>query len=228
MSRLEERQSILERLDDWALDYVPGPIYRIPVRIKDFMYSVKYFFQKLFRKSHTSDREIWNLHHYMAKSLYPKLKAFKDSKRVGYPGIFSEYHENEWKNREEYDKALAEGKLEGGGPDAWEKVLDEVLFAFDWFLSEEDVNDDFYKRWELDNPHEEIEENLNISYWYSLPGGGALSTSEELSQEELDKRGATFKNTRKFYFNVKKHMEYAERAQKGFELFGKHFMSFWD
>lgn len=220
--------SLKEKLEDWALDYVPGPIYRIPVRIGDFLRSIKYFFQKLFRKSHTSDREIWNLHYYMAKSLQPKLKAFKESKRVGYPAAFAEYFENEWKNKEEYDQAVAEGKLQGGGPEAWEKILDEILFAFDWFLSEESLDDSFYKRYNLPNPHEEIEENKRWSYWYDLKDGGALSTSNKLSEEEMKERGATPREPRATYFNVEKHTEYAERAQKGFELFGKYFMNFWD
>jgi len=164
----------------------------------------------------------------MTKYLRPKLIAFQNTERVGYPSMFSEYHENEWKNKEEYDKAVAEGKMIGGGPEKWEEVLNEIIFAFDWFASEEGLINNFYEKWNLEDPHKEVEKNKLYSYWYDLPDGGALSTATELSKEEREKRGAIFKNKSFIHFDIKKHMEYGERAQKGFELFGKHFMSFWD
>jgi len=50
----------------------------------------------------------------MAKWIYPRLKKFISMERMGYPGIFSEYSENEWANREGYDKAIADGIHLGG------------------------------------------------------------------------------------------------------------------
>ncbi|MFW6002598.1 MAG: hypothetical protein ACOCQD_04595, partial [archaeon] len=158
-------KDLKEKLDDWALDHVPGPIYRIPRRIKDFFRTIKYTFQKLVRKHHTSNMELWNLHAHLAKIIYPKFKAFKEMKQHGYPADFSEYFEHEWSSKEEYDKAVEEGKIIGGGAKKWEEVQNEILFAFEYFLHSEYNSKikNFYKRWGLKDPHEEIEENLSIS-----------------------------------------------------------------
>src|SRR6056297_3434778 len=222
--------NIKEKLDNWALDHVPGPIYRIPRRIRDFSHEIKWFFQKIFRKHHTSDVELWNLHSRLAKIIYPKLKAFKAMKRMGYPGDFVEYDENAWKSKKEYDKAIANGKLSGGGPEKWEEILDEIIFAFEYLLHDEDEKNikNFYSKWNIKDPHEKVEKNLSHSYWYDLQDGGGMMTGEPLTDEEMKERGCTFRKKDSMYYNVKIEMEYSTRAKKGFELFGKYFMSLWD
>jgi hypothetical protein len=223
-------EKLKEELDDWALDYMPCPIYRIPRRIREFIYSIKYAFQKMTRNHHTSDMELWNLHSHLAKIIYPKFKAFKEMKKHGYPGDFVEYYEHDWKSKEEYDKALQEGKIKGDGSEKWEEVQNEILFAFEYFLHDEDEKSikNFYKRWRLKNPREEIEENLSISYWYDLPDGGGMMTGEPLSEEEMKEKGYIFRKQDSIYYNVQLEHEYSKRAQKGFELFGKYFMNLWD
>lgn len=222
----------LEKIDDWFFDHLPGWLYRIPYRIKDAMRSVKYFFQKVIRRSHTSDIEIWNINYPLAKFTYRKLKAYKNAPRKSYPAVFIEYHEHEWSSKEEYDKAIQDGRMVGGGPDAWEKVVDEILFAFEWFLVKDSLSYKkkraFYEKWDLENPEEEVEENLVFHYWYDLPDGHVMMTGEKLSPEEEKEKNARFSRKDSMYYNISLEHTYAERAQKGFEAFGKYFMDLWD
>lgn len=201
--------TLKEKFDDWALDYVPRPIYRIPFFIGERIDDVRHFLQKLFHKNHTSYREIWNLHSYMAPYIYRKLKAFYEADRVSYPMAFSEYDERLFPSKEEYDKAMAEGVIVGGGSEGWENALREMLFAFDFYANADSGNKKqekkFYKRWNLENPFEEKEENKHISSIDFLNDG-----------------------ERVFYHNFELEQKYYKRAQKGAELFGKYFTSLWD
>lgn len=221
--------SIKERLEDWAIDYVPGPIYRIPFRIKDFLKSIKYLLQRIFRKSHASDLQLWNLGYDIIKYTYPKLKAFVEMDKSGYPIDFEEYNSEHWKSKEEYNKSLEAGDHTGGGKEKWNEILNEMLFAFEFKYLEDSAKDDgFYKRWNIENPYEEKEENLRFSYQYNLENGRMISTSEPLSDEEIKKRGATLNNLRKYHLNYELLNEHEKRAQRGFELFGKYLTTMWD
>lgn len=199
---IEEEETRLEKFDDWYFDHVPGWFYRLPSRIKDVGYDVKYFFQKIFRKNHTSDRELWNLYGVIIKHMYPKLLAFKKLNRAGYPIGFSEFDDSMgYTNKEEYDKAIADGDMFGGGMEAWNKILDEIIFACEYTLHDEydKKYKFFYEKWNLEDPHEVKEENRSDS----LFGGD-------------------------FYYNVKLDMEYSKRAQNGFKLLGEYMLSLWD
>lgn len=199
----------VEKLDDWALDNIPSPIYRIPFRIGEFFDTLHHYWQKIFFKSHTSYREIWNLHSYMAPYIYRKLKAFYEADRVSYPMAFSEYDEGSFPSKDEYEKALKEGTIVGGGFEGWNTALREMLFAFDFYANADSGDKKqekrFYKRWNLENPFEEKEENKHVS------------SIDFLSDRD-----------RVFYHNFELEQSYYERAQKGAELFGKYFISLWD
>lgn len=200
---------IKEKIDDWAVDYVPGPIYRIPFFISKRIDDVRHLLQKLFFKNHTSYREIWNLYSYMAPYIYRKLNAFYEADRVSYPIAFSEYDDKSFPSKEEYDKEVADGSIVGGGSEGWNNALREMLFAFDFYANADSGNKKkekkFYERWNLENPFEEKEENKYISSIVFLN----------------DKDGV-------FYHNFELEQEYYKRAQKGAELFGKYFTSLWD
>ena len=220
-----------EKLDDWIFDHIPGPIYRIPTRIKDFFHNVEYAFQLVFRKNHIPDRQIWNLYPYMAEYLYPRIKAFKESKRMGYPADFSEYNENEWENKENYDLAIEYGKMIGGGEKAWEEVLDKILFAFEYLKAEEDEK--FQKKVfaiKYGDIHEEIKSNLCEHTWYKNKSNDTsmlVDKNDPINLDEWEKEEHDlFSNS--FYYNIKLHTEFSKKAEEGFKLFGKYFMSFWD
>lgn len=217
--------SLKEKLDDWALEYVPGFLYRIPRRIGDFFRAIKYTYQKVVRKHSTSDIELWNLNSHLAKIILPKLRAFRNMEHAGYPAQFSEYSENEWRAREEYDKAVEEGKIVGGESEKWLEYLDEMIFGLDYLLYEHD--DDFYVRWGIENPHAEVDKNLRYHYWYRDKEGSSIMT-DKLTQEEMDKKGYVFEKVTEIYYDVQLAYELGERAQRGLQLFGEYFFNLWD
>ncbi len=201
----EEKITLAEKLDDWAFKYVPGFIYRIPYRIKDFHYFLVHKRQRLFRFNHTSDRDLWNLYNHLGNTILPKLKAFIDIKHESYPMVYSDYDEHSgYESKEQYDEYIKSGDMIGGGLEAWRADLHEMLFAFEYIKYSEMFNkksEAFYKRWNLEDPHEEKEENKTKSF--------------------ID-------SDKNFYYNTKLAIEYSKRAEKGFELFGKRFQNLWD
>jgi len=197
--------TIFDKIDDWCFKYVPGVIYRIPYRIKNFYYYSIHLRQRLFRLNHTSNRDLWNLYNHLGDIILPKLKAFIDIKHVSYPAIYSEYDEHSgYESKEQYDEYIKSGDIVGGGLEAWKTDLNEMLFAFEYIKYSELFDKRakaFYKRWNLEDPHEEKEENRIQS---------------PLSSD------------RNFYYNTKLAIEYDKRVEKGFELFGKRFQNLWD
>jgi len=248
----EKYDSIFDIDDDNEPHLFETILYRIKYRIENFFYGIKYSFQKLIRPYHASDLELWNLDGLMAKMLYPKILAYKKMNRHGYPGDFSEYHKNEWKSKDEYDNAVKEGKIKGGGPEAWEKVLDEIIFAFEWHLHFKDsIGTDkqaikFFEKYGYKNPYAETEENKSVSYIYHMSekyineqneespdlkefGGLApvcMSDECDLHIKEPDKY--SFVRERVYYMDTHYIVEIEKRALEGFRLFGEYFASFWD
>lgn len=232
-----ELQNVLEEeVSFFEFDYKKRRFYQkffsvLRWRTRNLYDGVKYNVQRLFRPHHLSDIDLWNLHSTMAKWIYPRLKRFINMKRMGYPGIFSEYSDNEWANQESYDKAIADGTHLGGGNEAWEQTLNEIIFAFEWMLyfdeyKTESQCDDFCKKWNIKNPYAKTLENKSIDYVYEMSDGTCFSHEPDLDGKEPEKY--RFARRTVSYHNVKTVFELQERARKGFELFGKHFMSFWD
>ena len=203
-------------------------------RIKDRCYSIKYKVQRIFRPYHISDLDLWNFDNTMAKWIYPRLKLFISQERHGYPGDFSEYNENEWHSKEEYDEAIKTGKRLGGGPEAWEKVLQEMVFAFEWKLNyenykDEKQRDEFCKKWNIKNPYEKNIENKSIHYEYKcLERGLASCISDETDLDVKEPEKYIYLRRVVRYHNIKSDVEIDERAMKGFELFGRYFSNLWD
>jgi hypothetical protein len=200
-------------------------------RTRGFYDEIKYSVQRLFRPHHLSNIDLWGFQYTMAKWIYPRLKKFISMERHGYPGIFSEYCENEWANREGYDKAIADGIHLGGGSEAWEQTLNEIIFAFEWMLHFDEYKDrtqqdKFCKKWNIKNPYEKNLENKTIHYVYEMQDGTCIAHEPDLDEKEPEKY--RYKRRTVGYHNVNAVIEIQERAQKGFELFGKYFMSFWD
>lgn len=78
--------------------------------MKLFLRRFKFLRQRLARGF--SDRELWNLDHTMAKFILPRLKAFKNY-RGTYPPDLT--------------------------PEEWNEKLDEMIWAFDAILHEEET-----------------------------------------------------------------------------------------
>jgi len=197
-------------------------------RISDTYRAMKWFFQRLFRSYHASDCDIWGLHSHLAPLLLAKLIIFRNSPLHGHPSCFSEYNENEWKSKKEYNEAVTKKEILGGGFEAWLKALDEMIFAFE-FLTYYEANDKkrdkMLKKYGLKYPHEKIPENRKVHYVYRsdenimssyLPPDNPENANRKYLGEDIS------------YYNFDLEKEYYKRVQEGLELFAKHFMSLWD
>jgi hypothetical protein len=201
-------------------------------RIKEFWHSAIYATQRVFRLHHLADIDLWNFDAAMAKWIYPRLKTFIDQEQFGYPRVFCEYEETEWSSKDEYDDAIRTGAMIGGGKEAWEKVLQEMIFAFEWRLMYSDKEDTqmsaFCKKLNIKNPHEKSLENKTVSYNYECkePPFSSLRTSEmDLDIKEPEKYVFNGRVVR--YYDVKLEIEIEERARKGFAYFGTYFLDLW-
>jgi hypothetical protein len=172
--------------------------------------------------------------------------------RHGYPSAFSEYSENTWKSKEEYDNAIKEGKIKGGGLEAWEKVLDEIIFAFEWHLYCKDSRGtdkcaiNFFEKYGYKNPYAEAEENKSVSYIYHMSekyineqieespdlkefGGLAPEClSDECDLHIKEPGNYSFIRESIRYSDTRYIMEIRNRALEGFRLFGEYFINFLD
>jgi hypothetical protein len=63
-------------------------------------YRIRNLFQKWFRSSHLSDDDIGETFYHLSAITYKRVKAFRDNRNRGYPGIFTEYNDTEWKSIE--------------------------------------------------------------------------------------------------------------------------------
>ncbi|AEF80900.1 adenylate kinase [Leadbettera azotonutricia ZAS-9] len=65
------------------------------------------FFQRLYRRSHAADIDLWNMDVHLARIILPKLNSFREQEFDGYPG-------------------------ELGSLEAWLAALDEMIYAMEW------------------------------------------------------------------------------------------------
>lgn len=194
--------------------------------------SIKWFLQKLFRSYHASDCDIWNFHDHLTPIILGKLIAFRNSPLHGYPGCFSEYCENEWKSKEEYDDAVDRGDILGGEQAAWLKVLDEMIFAFEFlncYEASDKKRDKMLKKYGLKYPHEKIPENRMVHYVYKYgEGEDEHIMTSHIPPEDKENEKYTYLGEDISYYNFDLEREYYERVEKGMKLFAKYYLSLWD
>lgn len=170
---------------------------------ENIYYKIIYIFQFIFRKNHIPDKQIWNAGFYIIKYMYPRIKAFIELNKSGFPFEFSEYSKDEgWESKKEYDQAIKDGKMIGGGEEGWNKILTEILFACEYTVNSDGDKPikNFYKKWDLEDPYEKKESNK-----YKFFDDEAWG-----------------------YYNTKLDSQYEERARKGFKLLGKYILTLWD
>lgn len=208
--------------------------------MKNVYYEIKYFFQRVFRGH--SDMQVIEMYSELAHHILPIIKDYKESNQ-GYPGDFCEYVEHEWKSREDYDKALEEGKILGGGAEAWDEIVDKIIFAFTFIISEDsrprnkkerewvkEFKDRYGDIWE------EKEENSHRSEYhlYSHKDGRIMhcpphnytqERHDEMLQEGWEYGG--YKIRKPFYHDDQLSKELNDKCNEGLELFGRWFRSFW-
>lgn len=204
-------------------------------------WDIRYFFQRIFRASHAPDNEIWNLYSHLAKKTLPKLKAFKsylDEHGSGYPTYFSDWDDDPKYGKygcmgitkAQYMKGVKAGQYGGGGWKGWLKAIDEMIFAFEYILYMEVVESKkavaFLKKYHLPNIWAKTRANRHTSYYYRSKGGNFMSSGGPVKKSE-EKR-YTFLGKNYHYHNYEAEKKIFERAQKGLDLFAKHFMALGD
>ncbi len=203
-------------------------IHTIIYHIKEIPFETKMLFQKIFRKHHTSNVELWNLNDHLAKIILPKLVAFREAKINSYPMAFSDWSENNGWTEEEYHNLRMSGEIVGGGVEGWKKALDEMIYAFEYSRYSECGNnkkeDYFYKKYGYIDPHKDPSaERVNYEY---LTEDGMICWSDE--PDLVEKKGYKFIKKDSYIYNSETAKTMAERAAKGYELFGRYFQSLWD
>lgn len=201
-------------------------IWRFFDRIR---YKIKFLFKKIFNKYHLSGAEIWEPAFTMAPKILRYLYAYRDSERMGYPSIFSEYEDGRWPNKEDYLKEIKSGTIIGGGQERWEEYLNHIIMSFEYLAWE--TNDKKRKEWFLKyfgfDPYEEIDINRHISYHYrELKEKEHIASAMSSELPDLEKCEWAFKSVSYHNLDLIRYAE--ELVQQGFELFGKFYWNLWD
>jgi hypothetical protein len=205
--------------------------YLIRYRSFNVIFDIKEFFQRIFRKHHCSDSDLWNLDTHLAKLIYPKLKAYIYSKRHGVPMLYVEYEEcrDMFKSLNEYDEAVKQKKHIGGGIERWEAHLTEMLFAMDFYAHYEywepiDDKNGFLARWGYNIPG--IRRNTVYKYVNNYTKETFLSQNVLDTSKDIDLRESTVVETELPPDSLFQHL--SRRALEGSALLGINFGSLWD
>jgi hypothetical protein len=169
------------------------------------VYKARMLVQKIFRKNHIADCDLWEADTTMAKRILPVLQAFKKMKRNGYPGIYSEYE---------------------GGYEIWERDLDHIIHAVEF------VAYGYTKKihqWYIDNfgmdPYSTDPINKYKFYTYETEKGIHGMTFNEPPDENKG-----YKNIEEHTFHGNNELiQYIDEYVKlGLEKLGTSFQSIWD
>lgn len=223
MKKLLTKKEIIDIITKQTKDFY-WTIRRFYARVEEKPREIKWFLQKIFRKAHVSDCELWNLDFHLARSIYPKLKMFVKMKKAGYPMAFSEHDPSAW-TKTEYNKAKKNGEVIGGGPKMWDKYLNEMLFAFAWTVVEGD---------DVLNIDEQVWVYKEIKKWYKdkikkLNAKQLLKEEDKEFRKKLDLlKQVKFGKKFSISFPIELEVDIDKRASEGMKLFGKFFWSLWD
>jgi len=159
----------------------------------------KKYYQKLVRDTHTSDEECWDLFYYLSVDIYKKLKEFRrfqETKGIGIPvGLSNE---------------------------KWLSIIDEMLFAF-WYIISEDGSTKIAKEFKktYGDIYEEDEKYNDPFKIFKNKETGELSNQKHSEEDE------TIFDL-KCYYNKDLHMKFEVRKEKGLKLFSKYFQNLCD
>jgi len=131
---------------------------------REILYKIKYAFQKIFRKNHISDYEIWNCRECLAKYILPRLNALRSQDFLCFPNDVNSIS----LSRTVIDKKNNRHKEELAN---WLKTMDEMIFAFEYALygdSADKKSADFYTRYFGEDPYEEFNKDYNNKVDYQI------------------------------------------------------------
>jgi hypothetical protein len=183
---------IAKEQQEWGILYpIKFGVECLIYRSKKLKNEIIWTFQRITRKHHAADVDLWSLDFHIAKILLPKLEMFRNQRFHSYPPTFNSPAHCVL---EEVTGIQDKHGNTNEGLQNWYNILDEIIYAFRWNV---------YANWEKNTKKERAFylhyfgqdiPNLDYHYYYGF---------------ELVKKAA-------------------DRAQKGFELFGKYFTCLWD
>lgn len=243
-SKSEEIEGLFMEEEMGFLDGKPLSLYeklerflwRLSGSTDDLIWSIKYYTQRIYRKSHTSDRDLFELYPRLTDLILPKLEAFKNSHRAGHPMCFCDWTPTKddpkyggmGMTKAQYEKDKKKGIFKGGGMKAWDKTLDEMIFAFNFIKYHEyggKKQAAFFERYKIKDPTAETKANMHLNYVYKSKEDGHMMWSGERLKNE---KKYELVKTEPIYYNTESEKALYERAEKGLQLFAKHFLSLWD
>lgn len=206
--------------------------YYVQRKFKDSKFFIRMTWQRLTRRDHVADHDIWGVNSVFIEKMYPYVKAFVKAKwRHGYY-VLPKFYRSDDPNDYDTEAAIAE----------WERVLNEILFAFEFMYQEEFSNkrakilEAKLKRqhgdWEAPIP-----KNRSLSMFaMSRDNGDGTSTLvgnyEDLTEEEKERlekeHGKDWVEECAFYYDHDLHTKLYSRAMEGMKLFGEYVMAMWD
>lgn len=208
--------------------------------LTDFLKNIKWFLQRIFRKSHTSDCDLWNLNYRLAEIILPKLVAFRKKEPHGYPGTFCDWEPTKYDpkyggmgiTKKQYDAAKKKGHYVGGGYKAWLATIDEMIFAMEFVLVDDSFNKKkraaFFKKWKMEDPMAEVKKNAKVQYEYEeIRDGKKFIIMTDDPPNKVNKKWK-FLRKRVHHYNSDAMKQLWDREQKGMELFGKYLNGLWD
>lgn len=191
-------------------------------------FNIKMFFQRIFRKRHLSDIDLWGASHVMTKRIYPVIKAYYEMERHGYPSYFCDYEPHSaWSSEDEYNSQKAAGYYGGGGEKAWDDVIKKILKSLEYTLADyKGKEEDWFQKYYNETPHDQIEKNRYISYNYQIKG--KLYTMSHEKPELKDGEEFEEYEEKVCYYNSDLMHLAMKDVSEGYELLGKFWQDFWD
>jgi hypothetical protein len=124
--------------------------------------TIEYTLQKIFRRNHISDNEIWECYHFLAKLILPRLIAFRNLNKMGFALVSDEYPNEHYNYEQDGQTELWE--------DRWEKTVDEMIYAFEHILYyDDDRKQKFFldkyfggKLYEKEEAEKRVQEGLRL------------------------------------------------------------------
>ena len=121
------------------------------------IFKIKMFFQRVFRRTHTADSDLWSLDTHLAQIIAKKLILFRNQELSGIPMDFTE--------PEDYpDQDDIPDNIMGGGMEKWLETIEMMIFGFEQAYMYEGTEKEtkrFLKKYNLENPWDE-DFNLDV------------------------------------------------------------------
>jgi hypothetical protein len=132
---------------------------------------------------------------------------------------------SKWKSKDEYENAIKEGEIKGGGPEAWKKVFEKYGYKNPYAKTDENKSVSYIYRMSEKYINEQIEKSPELKKFGGLaPECASGECDLHIKQPE----NYSFIRERIHYMDTHYIMEIEKRALEGFKFFGEYFTAFWD